>query len=184
MFKPKGVMFLTLIVMLMALSCSGPDSNLPVLKVEFPLHLEEHISDARIEGSEVPEDLLVPMEWSFDEPQPDWKPAGPIFSEEGIVRLESIEEALRIHFSEANRGKNSGNIIGAVYVDLPDLRRGDWGDILIRARNSEPFFNVRLFYNLGERMHPDSKSRSAVLFGGNSSSISRHQSLPVSISTQ
>lgn len=30
MFKPKGVMFLTLVIMLMAFSCSGPESDQPL----------------------------------------------------------------------------------------------------------------------------------------------------------
>ena len=110
MFKPKQVIFLTLVIMLMSFSCSGPESDQPLLTAELPLHLEEHIEAAIIEGSEVPEDLPAPVEWRFDEPQPDWKPAGPVFSEDGVVHLEHTGEALRIHFSEANRGKISGNI--------------------------------------------------------------------------
>jgi len=57
MFKPKGVMFLTLVIMLMAFSCSGPESDQRLLTAELPLHLEEHLDAATIEGSEVPEDL-------------------------------------------------------------------------------------------------------------------------------
>ncbi len=57
MFKPREVMFLTLVIMLMAFSCSGPESDQPILTAELPLHLEEHIEAASIEGSEIPEDL-------------------------------------------------------------------------------------------------------------------------------
>jgi arylsulfatase A-like enzyme len=166
MCKQKGKMFFTLVIVLMALSCSGPESDQRVLTAEMPLHLEEHLDDAKILGSEVPADVPKPVEWRFDEPQPDWKPAGPIFSEDGVVRLEGNGEALKIHFSEANRGKNSGNIIGAIYIDLPDWHRDDWGSILISARNSDHFFNVRVFYNLGERMVPNNTQKSAVLYGG------------------
>jgi arylsulfatase A-like enzyme len=165
MIKPKGVMFSTLAITLMV-SCSGPDSDQPLLTAELPLHLEDHINDAKIVGSEVGQDLLTPVVWNFDEPQPNWKAAGPIFSEEGVARLESSEEVLRINFSEANREKNSGNIIGAIYVDLPDWRRQDWGDIIVQAKNSDHFFNLRVFYNLGERMQPFTNRRSAVLYGG------------------
>lgn len=42
MFKPKGVMFVTLVVMVIGLSCSGPESDQPILTAEIPLHLEEH----------------------------------------------------------------------------------------------------------------------------------------------
>jgi hypothetical protein len=54
--------------MLIAFSCSGPDSDQPLLTAELPLHLEEHIDDARIVGSEVPEDLPAPIEWRFGKP--------------------------------------------------------------------------------------------------------------------
>ncbi len=74
MFTLKGVMFLTLVIMLMAFSCSGPKSDQTLLKAELPLHLEEHLDAAQIEGSEVPADIPEPVEWRFDEPQPDWKP--------------------------------------------------------------------------------------------------------------
>jgi hypothetical protein len=76
MIKPKGVIFLILIIILMALSCSNPESDQPILSAEVPLHLEEHISDARIEGSEIPEDIPAPVDWNFDEPQPEWIPVG------------------------------------------------------------------------------------------------------------
>lgn len=171
MLKPKRVMFLAFIIMLVAFSCSGPESDQPVLSAEMPLHLEEYVKDAKIVGSEVPADVPKPVEWRFDEPQPDWKPAGPIFSEDGVVRLEGTGEALRLHFSEANRGKVSGNIIGAIYIDLPDWHRDDWGSILISARNSDHFFNVRVFYNLGERMVPNNTQKSAVLYGGDISPL-------------
>lgn len=166
MFKAKEMMLFILVMGLMALSCSGPKSDQPVLRADLPLHLEEHLDDARIVGSEVPADVPKPVEWRFNEPQPDWKPAGPIFSEDGVVRLEGTGEALRLHFSEANRGKNSGNIIGAIYIDLPDWHRDDWGSILISARNSDHFNFVRVFYNLGERMVPNNTQKSAVLYGG------------------
>ncbi len=110
MFKPKEVMFLSLVIMLMGLSCNGPESDQALLTAEVPLHLEDHLDAARIEGSEVPKNVPAVVEWRFDEPQPDWKPAGPVFSEDGVVHLEHTGEALRIHFSEANRGKISGNI--------------------------------------------------------------------------
>jgi hypothetical protein len=87
--------FIIFSIILLGLSCSGPESDQPLLTAELPLHLEEHINDAIIEGSEVGKNLLTPVEWRFDEPQPDWKAAGPIFSEEGVVRLVLIDISLR-----------------------------------------------------------------------------------------
>jgi carboxypeptidase Q len=172
MNKPKGMMFLTLAITLMALSCSGPESDQPILTAELPLHLEEHLNDARIDGSEVPNDLPAPVEWNFDEPQPGWKAVGPLFSEEGAVRLETTEDALRIHFSEeANRTKNSKMINGGVYIDLPNWQREDWLEVLVRARNSDEFLRCNLDYNLGERMQPGTNLRSGILYAGDRTRI-------------
>ena len=103
MFNPKGVMFLTLIIMLMALSCSGPESEQPVLTAEDPLHLEEHIADARIEGSEAREDLLVPVHWDFNTPQPDWKPVIPLQPSFEPAQVTYSDDALRVTISEVNQ---------------------------------------------------------------------------------
>lgn len=171
MFKPKGVIILTLII-LMTLSCSGPESDQPLLTAEIPLHLEEHIKNARIVGSEVPADLPAPIEWRFDEPQPDWKPAGPIFSEKGVVRLETTEDALRIHFSDkANRTQHSKMINGAIYIDLPDWRREEWSEVVVSARSTDVFRRCHLDFNLGERKQPLSGYRSAILFPGDSTPL-------------
>jgi len=42
--------------MLLVLGCSGLKSDQPILTAEFPHHLEKHIVDARIEGTEAGED--------------------------------------------------------------------------------------------------------------------------------
>lgn len=68
------------IVILIGLTCCVPDSDRRVLAAELPLHLEEHIDEAKIGGSEVADDVHEPVEWRFDEPQPDWKAAGRIGS--------------------------------------------------------------------------------------------------------
>ncbi|MEE9184600.1 MAG: hypothetical protein V3U39_09015, partial [Acidimicrobiia bacterium] len=65
----------TLAVTLLTLplvSCSGSPSDSPVLTADMPLHLEEHLETATIEGSEVPAAVPQPIEWRFDEPQPEW----------------------------------------------------------------------------------------------------------------
>ncbi len=61
-----------LLALVLALICAGCDSGPAPLTAEMPLHLEDHLDAATIEGSEVPADLPEPVEWRFDEPQPDW----------------------------------------------------------------------------------------------------------------
>ena len=86
-------MFLTLVIMLMAFSCSGPESDQPLLTAKLPLHLEEHVKAATIDGSEVPEDILASVEWRFNEPQPDWKPAKPIQPQMQAVKPVRVDDA-------------------------------------------------------------------------------------------
>ena len=64
-----------LLAPVLALICAGCDSGPAPLTAETPLHLEEHLDAATIVGSEVPEDIPEPVQWRFDEAQPDWKPA-------------------------------------------------------------------------------------------------------------
>ena len=62
-----------LLLSVLCLGCGGPAP----LTVDMPLHLEEHLDAATIVGSEVPEDIPEPVEWRFDQPQPDWKATPP-----------------------------------------------------------------------------------------------------------
>ena len=110
---PATVLGLTLV------SCSGSPSGSTVLTADMPLHLEEHLDVATVVGSEVPADVPAVMEWLFDEPQPDWKPAyGYEFSQE-LVTLVRTGDALRVVLEEKHVDSD-GDICGYVYTDLPD----------------------------------------------------------------
>ena len=149
MFKPKGVMFLTLVTMLMAFSCSGPESDQTLLTAKLPLHLEEHIEAARIEGSEVPEDLPPPVEWRFDEPQPDWKPVKPIPAKWEAVKPVRVDDALRLPLTARNRA-DGPRLIGSIYVELSDWNFEEWAYVEIRARARDTMRKVGLDFNYTE----------------------------------
>lgn len=70
MLKPKAVMFPTLVVMLMAFGCSGPESDQQLLTDGLPIHLEEHLDAAQIEGIEILKDVPAAVEWRFDGSSP------------------------------------------------------------------------------------------------------------------
>ena len=74
------------------------------LTADMPLHLEDHLDTANIEGSEVPADVPKPVVWRFDEPQPDWKVIDPCKFEIDSKPAEVIqtEDALRILLTKAN----------------------------------------------------------------------------------
>jgi arylsulfatase A-like enzyme len=149
MLKPKGVMFLTLVIMLLTFSCAGPESDQPLLTAELPLHLEEHIDDAKIEGSEVPEDVPAPVEWNFNEPQPDWKPVKPIAAQWEAVKPVRVDDALHMPLTARNRA-DGPRLIGQIFIDLPDWNLEEWAYVEIRARTRDPMSVVGLTFNYNE----------------------------------
>jgi hypothetical protein len=119
-----------------------------VLVAEMPLYLEEYLDVARIEGSEVPEDVLKPVEWRFDEPQPDWKPLKPLHAQMEAVKPVRVEDALRLPLTVKNRIIDGPILVGSIYVELPDLNIEDWAYVEIRARTRDPktYFGLRFNY--------------------------------------
>ena len=144
-----------LVFPLVLLACrpSGPEP----LSVRQPLHLEEHLEAARITGSEVPKDLPEDVEWRFDAPQPEWRPAPSLLP--GVVSAAVSQEsgALRIEIGEATRRARRARrgLGGGVYVDLPGWNRQDWAWLVVRARATGPAGHLTAWFNLrkqhGER---------------------------------
>ncbi len=140
---------LSLIVALLVLGCAGPDSRPTVLTADLPLHLEEHLEQATIEASEVPTELPRPVEWSFDEPQPDWKPAIPFNPATKPAELTRVEDALRVTLTEQTKN-NDDTPVGGLYLELPDWHREDWAHVVVRARTSEKVSSIGLGFNRRE----------------------------------
>ncbi len=138
-----------LLALVLALICAGCDSGPAPLTAEMPLHLEDHLDAAAIEGSEVPADLPEPVEWRFDEPQPDWKPAyGYEFSQE-LVEPVRTGDALRVILEEKH-ADSDGDICGYVYTDVPDWRLQDWAYVAIEARAQPGMEWMSLAFNFTE----------------------------------
>ena len=151
MFKSKRVMFFTLVIMLLAFSCSGPESDQTLLTADVPLHLEEHLDAARIEGSQVPEDIPAPVEWRFDKPQPDWKPAHPRNPSAQKVKVSRTDDALRMMLREPDPHSNwIARALDGIYIDLADWNREDWAYVDVRARASGGVALLGIGFNLPE----------------------------------
>ena len=80
--------------------CADPESGPAILTADLPLHLEDHLDAATLEGSEVPTDLPQAVEWRFDEPQPDWKPAPPRDPSAQKVKVSRTVDGLRMMLRE------------------------------------------------------------------------------------
>ncbi len=135
----------------LCLGCGGPAP----LTVDMPLHLEDHLDAATIVGSEVPANLPQPIEWRFDDPQPEWQ--APAHRNPYIppLQMTQTEDALRITLSEAHRYPRADFLHGAFYVPVPALKRAEWDHVLVRARSSDDIREFWLGFNLGDPTVPD-----------------------------
>jgi len=125
-----------IISLFVAFSCSGPGSKTALGFLDHSIHLEEYLSRAVIDGSEVPKSLVDSVEWRFNEPQPDWKPIVPLRQPQRPAPMSRTEDSLRLVLDETVRWTRSGNAhySGGVWVDVPDWQREDWAFITVSAR--------------------------------------------------
>ncbi|MEE8550261.1 MAG: sulfatase [Gemmatimonadota bacterium] len=121
---------------LLVLSCVGCESGPAPLTAELPLHLEDHLETAVLEGSEVPGDLPQPVVWNFDEAQPDWRILEAWDPDVEPPQLSRVDDALQMNLGDADVTDDENFAWGAVYVDLPDWVRDDWAHIQVRARST------------------------------------------------
>jgi len=139
-----------------------------VLIAEMPLYLEEHLDAARIEDCKVPEDVLKTVEWRFDEAQPNWKVAGPRYSDGEPARLVRIEDALRIILTQVNRPDGKGGRREAhIYVDLPDWQWEDWAYVVVHARAPGEINRLALDFNLHKGPSESGRPRVFAVYGDN-----------------
>lgn len=158
------LIILTAVLLLFGCRDTEPEQQ-TALTAEMPLHLEEHLDTANIEGSEVPGDIPKAVEWRFDEPQPDWKVVDPCKFNVNSKPAEVVrtEDALRIVLTQSNAftrpdGKNTPRR-GSVYIDLPDWQYEEWAYVVVRARASRGIGSLGIAFNLPERpAKPDDDS--------------------------
>jgi arylsulfatase A-like enzyme len=132
----------------------GPEGTDAVLTADVPLHLEDQLEVAMIEGSKVPDDFQQPVEWNFEEPQPEWRVVEPWEPEVQRPELSQTEDALRIALGDVDvTDDENDRVWGAIYIDLPDWERDDWAHVQVRARSEADVdrMGVILAFNLREK---------------------------------
>ncbi len=80
-------------------SCApaGPGSDFP-----NPARLDQMLAEATASGSEMPADVPSPIEWSFDQDQPDWKPIPPLNPETEPTTTRRNDDALQLVLTEVH----------------------------------------------------------------------------------
>jgi arylsulfatase A-like enzyme len=156
-------------VVLLALTLVGCRKAPEPLTADVPLHLEDHLEAANVIGSGVPADVPAPVEWRFAEPQPDWKPIVPLPSSVRPAKVSRTDDSLRISLTEVNDYElpwsDRPDLVGGIYIELPDWRREEWGDILVRARTSNKVEGLFIGFNLREKIGAGKWERFPFLFG-------------------
>ncbi|MFH1762932.1 MAG: sulfatase [Gemmatimonadota bacterium] len=154
-FLPAGRILVLSSSLLAVVICLGCD-NSQTLTADMPFHLEEHLDDATIIGSEVPADLIQPVEWRFDVPQPDWKatPPRPFPPTIRPATVSQTHDALQITLGPSTAIRRTW-LGGGAHVDVPEWDHRDWAHVIIRARSSGPG-DIELGFNIWDREgHPN-----------------------------
>ena len=126
---------ISLLLAMTAVGCQG-DAGTDVLTAEMPLHLEQHLDAAVVHGSEVPSDLPEPVEWSFNQEQPEWDAVVNMNPDVKPVKLERTDDALRLTLDESTNNLD-GDPRGGIVINLPAWDPSRWDYIVVRARSSE-----------------------------------------------
>jgi arylsulfatase A-like enzyme len=131
-----------------ALGCGGSDSASTVLGVGGPLHLEEHLDWAQVEGSEVPENVPAPKVWKFDRPQPEWRAIGYPAPDRRLPHLAQMDDAIRLTVSEEKPGDGWERPHGGIVIDVPDWNLIDWAYVVVRLRTNDSVDHLELGFNV------------------------------------
>ncbi len=165
-----GASWLAPLTGLLVVSCMGGEQGQAPLTAELPLHLEEHLDAATVEGFEVATDAPIAVEWRFDQEHPDWKATSPLNPETEPATARRNDDALQLVLTEVNRvagapGNRTG-LSGGIYVDLPDWKREDWSHVMVRARSTGEVNNLTAGFNVREALGPGVHERGPFQFVG------------------
>jgi hypothetical protein len=131
----------------------------------MPLHLEEHLAQAAIVGSERPAELPQPVDWNFSEPCPEWQAVPPRDFPFEPTRLARTGDALRLTLGKSKQ-KGVKYAMGMIYVEVPDWNPEDWAHVLVRARTSDKVAMLALGFNLRDATEKDGTTMSPFLYQG------------------
>jgi hypothetical protein len=116
------------------------------------------------------------VEWRFDRAQPDWKATQQWHPAVGAATLTRISDALRVTLDErtdARRISPNGTLVAGIHVDLPDWNRGDWAEIVVRARadHASSVTGMGVRFNVRDRPEAATDLQSPYQFAGENAAV-------------
>jgi hypothetical protein len=116
------------------------------------------------------------VEWRFDRPRPDWKATPQWHSAVGPATVARTAEGLRVTLDERTDTRKllpTGTFVAGIHVDVPDWNRGDWAEVVVRARaeRTDSVTNMGLRFNLRERPESATNHQSPYQFAGEGTSV-------------
>jgi len=170
-FKRGRILGLSLFLLAIA-GCGRPSPGDRALTAVTPLHLEERLDAARIDGSEVPKDIPEDAVWRFGEGLQGWAGAVLYLDQPKVPSAAHADDALRLTLTRENRNR-WGFRVGAAYIQLPGWNPDDWGTVVVRARTADPFSYLTFAYNLREKPGRTPIERTRFLFYGTDATLIR-----------
>jgi arylsulfatase A-like enzyme len=166
----KCFAFLLALCMIAAFGCQGRGPTEQALSADVPLHLEDHIDAARIEGCEVPTDIPEVFEWRFSKDMRGWKATVPLRPGMKKIKATYHEDALRLTLTKETMNP-WGYRMGSVHVDLDDWNGDEWGFIVIQARTTDDITWMSPAFNLREKSGTDADEQGTFLYWGDSAKV-------------
>jgi arylsulfatase A-like enzyme len=122
------------------------------------LHLDEHLADATVIGSEVPAAPVQSVDWDDEkllaewgsyegEAKANWLPGEPAIVGPG-------EGAIRIEVDERHRAGN-GNLSALITTPVDGWLAADWSHVVVRARTSDPLDGIGFMFGRDSTMSGD-----------------------------
>ena len=142
--RPHLVCLLTLMAFLPVVldACHRPNDSGPDVATlaSMPIHLEDRLDTAEIEGAEVHADLGKSLSWSADAGLADWS-ALPNFVDGGApYQVERADDALRVRVTDRSFAPDDPeeSLHGGIFLDVPGFTVNSWREVEVQARISGP----------------------------------------------
>lgn len=122
------------------------------------------------------------VEWRFDQAQPDWKATPQWHPAVGAATLTRTRDALQVTLDERTDTRQvlpNGTMVAGIHVDLPDWNRGDWAEVVVRARADHASSVTGMALRFNVRASPEAATdlQSPYQFAGESTSVVRDDSV-------